>query len=288
MDEAVFLRLMQNFQHFIVGDVMTAIRFDDVPRHVAHGDAPVFRVVAAALAELGAGHTAGAGGSGVNAVVFFQPVGDMLDGNGLVLRLDRLFHRDDVHTDAGASGRHHGSDLFERQERHALKERRDLRMLVDLRLAHIKELRAARNELRQRPALFMVRVLSVEIFPVVLNKTDVRHLGEQLFQLILALAGNGGDLRGGFRLADLHLQRNVRHFVRNNTGESPVFRVVARNLADAVSNHRAELENFFSRLIRAGDREGILALVCRHSGLGLFVHAVSSTFYIFFVEFPTI
>ena len=207
----------------------------------------------------------------------------MLDGNGFVLGFDRLFHRDDVHADAGASGRHHRRDLFERQERHALKERRDLRVLVDLRLTHVDELRAARNELRQRPALLVVRVFPVQIFPVVLDKADVRHLGEQLFELFLAFAGERGDLRCRFRLAHLHLERDIRHFVRNNARESPILGIVARDLADAVGDHRAELEDLLSRLVRAGDRKGIFAFIHRHSGLGLLIHADSSTFYISFV-----
>ena len=283
MDKAVLLGLVQDLEHLVIGDVMAAVGLDDVARHIAHGDAPVLRIVAAALAELGAGHTAGAGRSGVNAVVLFQPVGDVLDGDGLVLGLDRLFHGDNMHADAGASGRHHRRDLLQREERHALKERRDLRMLVDLRLTHVDELRAARNELRQRPALLVVRVFPVQIFPVVLDKADVRHLGEQLFELFLAFAGERGDLRGRFRLAHLHLERDIRHFVRNNARESPILGIVARDLADAVGDHRAELEDLLSRLVRAGDRKGIFAFIHRHSGLGLLIHADSSTFYISFV-----
>ena len=79
------------------------------------------------------------------------------------------------------------------------------------------------------------------------------------------------------------IERDIRHFVRNNARESPILGIVARDLADAVGDHRAELEDLLSRLVRAGDRKGIFAFIHRHSGLSLLIHADSSTFYISFV-----
>ena len=169
-----------------------------------------------------------------------------------------------MHTDARAARRDHGGDLLQREHGHALEERRDLRMLVDLALTHIEEFRAARNEQRQHPALFVVWVLAVQIFPVVFNDAEPCHFGEELFQRLALHFRQLHQLLGGLWLANAHLERHIRHFVGHHTGKAPVFGVVRRGLeADAVGDHAAEPEDVLARLVRTRDLEIQLALVER-------------------------
>ena len=127
MDEAVILGRLQNVHGFFVGDVVALAGLAAVVGKVAHADAPAHVVVRAALAEHGAARAAGTLADADVPLIFFQPVGKMLDVERLVFHRNGLFDRNDVHTDAGASGRHHLGDARQRQIRHALEEVRRLR-----------------------------------------------------------------------------------------------------------------------------------------------------------------
>ena len=91
---------------------MGAAGFDGVVRHIADLDAPVVRIVAAAFAENGAAIAARADASGEVAFVFLEPVGDLLDLDGLVVHLDLLLDGDDVHADAVSSRHDHRCDVL--------------------------------------------------------------------------------------------------------------------------------------------------------------------------------
>ena len=197
--KAVVLGLLQNLHDLIVGHVMALVGLDEVVGHVAHADAPVVGVVAAALAHGGAGHTAAARTGGILAVVLFQPVRDVLNVGGPVLGLDGFFHRDDVHTDACAARGHHGGDVLQRQKRHPLKEGCHLGVVGDLLFAHVEELCAAGHEHRQDVLLFAAGIL-----PVVLQQTDDGHLLQKRLQLPGRLARGLDQLGQGHGLADLH------------------------------------------------------------------------------------
>ena len=277
MDIAVGLRLAENLQGLLLGDVAAPfVRLHHVVRHVAHGNAPVVGVVAAALAQLGPAHPAGAGGGGVLALVLVQPVGDMLDGDGLALHADGLLHRDDVHPDARPAGGHHGGDLLQRQEGHPLEEGGYLRMLLNLLHAHIEELRAAGDELGQDPALLVSGILPVQILPIVFQQANEAHVRQQLFQLSGFQAGELLELGKGLGLPDAHFQGHVRHLVGDQPGQAPVLRVVSGDAAqfggDPVGNHPAQLDDLLPGLVRAGDLEGEFALIQRHVGSGLLSH----------------
>ena len=169
-----------------------------------------------------------------------------------------------MHADACASRRHHGRDLFEREHRHALKERRDLGMLVDLAFAHVQKFRAAGDEQRQHPALFMLGVLAVQVLPVVLDDACPRHLREELFERLALHFGELHQLLGRLGLAHAHFERDVDHLVGHHAGKAPVLGVVRRSLeADAVRDHTAELEDVFARGVRAGNFETQFTLVER-------------------------
>ena len=178
---------------------MPLVGLDEVVGHIAHADAPVVGVVAAALAHGGAGHTAAARTGGILAVVLFQPVRDVLSVGGPVLGLDGFFHRDDVHTDACAARGHHGGDVLQRQKRHPLKEGCHLGVVGDLLFVHVEELCAAGHEHRQDVLLFAAGIL-----PVVLQQTDDGHLLQKRLQLPGRLARGFDQLGQGHGLADLH------------------------------------------------------------------------------------
>ena len=264
--EAVVLGPLQDAQHLVVVHIVALFGLHQIVRHVAHADAPVFRVVAAALAQLCPAHAAAAGAGGVLAVVLFQPVADVLDVHRLVLGLDGLLHRDDVHADARAPGGYHGGDVLQGQEGHPLKEGGHLRVLLDLVLLHVEELGAARHEHGQNVLLFMPLVL-----PVVFQKADVAHLIEQRFQLLGALAGGLHQLGQGHGLADLHLEGHVRHLVGHKARQTPVLRVVAGDPlqfgGDAVGDFPPQFQYLLPGLFVPGNLKGQLALVQGEMGL---------------------
>ena len=80
------------------------------------------------------------------AVIFIQPVGNVLDIHGFLFGRDCLFHGDDVHADAVASGRHQVGLAFQRKERHLIKAFRQFRIFLDLPQDHVGHLSDAGNE----------------------------------------------------------------------------------------------------------------------------------------------
>ena len=265
MDEAVVLGLLEDGHGLVIGDVLAPAGFHDIGGHVAHGDAPALRVVAAALVQILAAGPAGAHALGVLALVLVQPIGDLLQAHGLVLRFDGLFHGDHVHADAGASGRHHGGDLFQGQEGHPLEEGRHLGMLVHLAAAHIEKLRAAGDELGQNIALFVVGVLPVQILPVILDQAHPGHVVQQLLQGLPLQLGQLHQLPDGLGLADAHLQGHVRHFVADQVRQAPVFRIVALDALELgghpVGDHGHQLGDLGPGLLHHGDGKGQLLLL---------------------------
>ena len=149
MDKAVFLTLAEDFQCLFLGDITAALAgLYHLVGHVANGNTPAFGVVGAAFVEGQTGFTAGTGGCGILALILIQPVGDMLHRNGLVFGFDGFFHGDNVHTDTGASGRHHGGHLLQRKAAHTLKEATHFRVLLQDGIVHIGKLSTAGNEHR--------------------------------------------------------------------------------------------------------------------------------------------
>ena len=126
-----------------------------------------------------------------------------------------------MHADARTAGRHHGGDVLQRQEGHALEKSGDLRVLVDLLLLHIEELGAAGHEHGQHILLFPPLV-----FPVVFQQAHIAHFLQKGLQLLGRLTGDLHQLRQSHGLAHLHLQGHVRHLIGNDTRKAPVFRVL--------------------------------------------------------------
>ena len=130
MNEAVVLGFLQEFHDLFSCDVSSVlVGLHHVIRHVANSDTPVELVVAAVHIIGLSCAAAGAGGCGILAIILVQPVRDVLHAYRLVFHLNGLLHRNDVHTDAGTSGRNHLGDLLQRKSGHEIEEISKLGML---------------------------------------------------------------------------------------------------------------------------------------------------------------
>ena len=157
----VTLGSLENFQNFIVGEITPHASLDTVLRHIANADAVFSFNVAASLTACCLLLAACADADGIF-VIFVQPVRDVLDGNRLALVLDSLLDRNDMHTDACSSRRHHLRDTGQRQLCHQIKKCKQLRMLVRQLIIHDHELSGARDENRNIVHLFPVAVLAAD------------------------------------------------------------------------------------------------------------------------------
>ena len=172
----------------------------------------------------------------------------MLDGDGLVLVLDRLFNRDDMHADAVAAGRDQVRFALERQEGHFVECIRELGVFLDLPEHHVRHLGDAGDEELDIPLLLVLRIL-----PVVLHDAVHGGVGEQLLDPRLGLAGELCDLRGGLGLAQAHFQHDRRDLiVGTGAVENGVLRVVLGQtletelVGEAVGDHFAKIKQNLS------------------------------------------
>ena len=163
---------------------MAAVGLDHVVGHIAHGDAPIGRVVGAALSHHATARAAAAGASGILTFVFVEPMLDMLDRHRGARGIDGLLDRNDMHADAGTAGRHHRRGLGQRSLGRLLKELGIDRMLLELAHAHVEELGGTRHQHGQHPLLG-----ALGVFPVVLEQTRVAHVVEHFFDIGLGHAG---------------------------------------------------------------------------------------------------
>lgn len=211
MYKAVVLGALQDLHDFFARCRTGLVGLDGVGHHVADGDAHILFQMAAAFAADPAGTAAGAGADCTLAVVLIQPVRQMLQIDRFLFRWDRFFDRDDVHADAGTSGRHHGRDLFQRQAGHPLEHRRHFRVRRDRVQIHIHIFCAAGYEHGQHVLLVMIFV-----FPVVFNHTAQSQLFQQLFRACERFAALFGDFCCRDRYALVHDDGDFRHFIRHD------------------------------------------------------------------------
>ena len=247
MDIALVLGALEYLHDLLIGRLVTVLAgLDGVLCAVADGDAPEVGEVAAAFTAHGLRAAAGANADCV-CIVFLQPVGEMLNTDGLGVGRYRLFDGDDVHTDTGAAERNHGSDLFKGETRHALKEVAHLGVLVDKVLAHVKKFCSAGNEEREKILLYVLGIL-----PVIFEKTDAAHflqLGLKRFRV--AAACRFGDLLKSHGDALFHAQCYIDHLIVENVYKTPVFGTVfselfkAELIGDAVGHFFTELKELF-------------------------------------------
>ena len=244
--KAVVLGLAQNVVDLLARHIVAAVGLDHVVGHIAHGDAPVGGVVGAALAHHATARAAAAGAGGIFTLVFVEPMLDMLNRHRGARGINGLLDRNDMHADAGASGRHHRRGLGQRPLGRLLKELGIDRMLLELTHTHIEELGGTRYQHGQHPLLD-----ALGIFPVVLEQTRVAHVVEHLLDLGLGHAGELGHLGQRIGTAHLHLAEHFGLLVGCGLGKRPV--LVAQQLVamqQAVGAVLAQFDDGLARMLR--------------------------------------
>ena len=244
--KAVILGLAQDVVDLVARHIMAAVSLDHVVGHIAHGDTPIGRVVGTALAHHATARAAAAGAGGILALVFVEPVLDMLNGHRGARGVNGLLDRNDVHADTGASGRHHRRGLGQRALGRLLKELGVDRVLLELAHAHVEELGGTRHQHGQHPLLG-----ALGVFPVVLEQTRVAHVVEHLLDISFGHAGELDHLGQRIGTAHLHLAEHFGLLVGCGLGKRPV--LVAQQLIamqQTVGAVLAQLDDGLARMIR--------------------------------------
>ena len=172
-------------------------------------------------------------------LVLLEPVGDVLQVDGHVFRLDGLLHGDHVHADAVAAGWDHVGDGGQRLEGHALKHVGHGWVLVDTVDGGVEELGRARHEIGDAPALDarLVRraVVVVAVGVVVLQDARHAHALQEVLQVLLTHTRlELLDLLEGVEVAELHLVGQLHHVVSQDLAQAPVLGVGGFDAADLV------------------------------------------------------
>ena len=244
--KAVVLGLAQDVVDLLARHIVAAVGLDHVVGHIAHGNAPVGGVVGAALAHHATARAAAAGAGGVLTVVFVEPMLDMFNRHRGARGVDGLLDGNDVHADAGASGRHHRRGAGQRPLGRLLKELGIDRMLLELAHAHVEELGGTRHQHGQYPLLG-----ALGVFPVVLEQTRVAHVVEHLLDIGLGHAGELDHLGQRIGTTHLHLAEHFGLLVGCGLGKRPV--LVAQQLVamqQAVGAMLAQFDDGLARMLR--------------------------------------
>ena len=241
--KAVVLGLAQDVVDLVAGHVMATIGLDHVVGHIAHGDAPIGRVVGAALTHHATARAAAAGAGGILTLVFVEPMLNMLDRHRRARGIDSLLDRNDMHADAGTTGRHHRRGLGQRSLGRLLKELGIDRVLLELAHAHVEELGGTRHQHGQHPLLG-----ALGVFPVVLEQTRVAHVVEHLLDIGFGHAGELDHLGQRIGTAHLHLAEHFGLLVGCGLGKRPV--LVAQQLVAVQQTVGAVLAQFDDGLAR--------------------------------------
>ena len=244
--KAVVFGLAQDVVDLLARHIVAAVGLDHVVGHIAHGDAPVGRVVGAALAHHTTARAAAAGAGGILTLVFVEPVLDMLDRHRGARGVDSLLDRNDMHANTGTTGRHHRRGPGQRALGRLLKELGIDRMLLELAHAHVEELGRTRHQHGQHPLLG-----TLGVFPVVLEQARVAHVVEHFFDLGLGHAGDLDHLGQRVGTAHLHLAEHLGLLVGRGLGKRPV--LVAQQLVamqQAVGAVLAQLDDGLARMLR--------------------------------------
>ena len=212
-------RFLVGIQHLLIAGGSGLAGLHQVLGVVAHQDAAVVLDLAAALILGDHGHAALAGGQSKAIFVFIQPVGDVLNVQGLALVGDGLFHRDHMEAQPRAAGRHHVGDGGQRQVGHLIGELTHLRVRGLQLLVEHQVLRAAYHEYRHHILLVVILIMPVVFHNAGLGQLvqQTLHFGFVPFQLFC-------QLRRGVGLAHLHFQHQLGHLVGENGVQHPVFR----------------------------------------------------------------
>ena len=181
MDITLALGALQDLLHLFAGDVFGVLAgSDEKLRYIAYADAHVALDIAYAFAADALSFAASAYHC-TERVIFVEPVGEVLHADGGGRSVDGLFHRNDVHADPRASGRHELSSQFQRLLGSEVEHGRHFRMQVRERLV-LDHIFAGTND------PFGHTVLDVMIFvvPVLLQNTDPQQVVDDLLRFLLA------------------------------------------------------------------------------------------------------
>ena len=244
--KAVVLGLAQDVVDLLARHIVAAVGLDHIVGHIAHGNAPIGRVVGAALSHHATARAAAAGAGGILTLVFVEPMLDMLNRHRGARGVNGLLDRNDVHADTGASGRHHRRGAGQRSLGRLLKELGIDRVLLELAHAHVEELGGTRHQHGQHPLLG-----ALGVFPVVLEQTRVAHVVEHLLDIGFGHAGELDHLGQRIGAAHLHLAEHFGLLVGCGLGKRPV--LVAQQLVamqQTVSAVLAQLDDCLARMLR--------------------------------------
>ena len=162
----------------------------------------------------------------------------MLQINGIVFHFDGFFHRNNMHADTGASGRHHLRKAVQWDKCHTLEKACQCRMFPDTLVAlrslfHIKELRGTRHKHRQTITSVTwsvcLAVVVIVVAVIIFQQTDIAHFINQLLKIFSALRRNTvllPQLLYFIMMTQFHFKRNVRHLICNNLRKPPIFRIL--------------------------------------------------------------
>ena len=113
--------------------------------------------------------------------------------NGLILHRDGFLNRYDMHSDTGATRRHHSCNMFKREEGHPFEKHGELRMTVHHFFVHIGVFCRTRNE--ERNPIFTIlpfigrarnrAVLCVFVAVVILEYSKVGEFVEKLVKFFV-------------------------------------------------------------------------------------------------------
>ena len=219
MHIAAVLGPLQYVQYLLIAGGSGLAGLHKILGIVAHQNAAVVLDLAAALILGDHGHAALAGGQGKAVLVLVQPVGDMLDVQGLTLLGDGLFHRDHVEAQPRAAGRHHVGDGGQGQIGHLIGELTHLGMGGLQLLVEHQVLRAAHHEHGDHILLVMILIV-----PVVFHNAGLGQLVQQALHFGFVPSQLLCQLRRGVGLAHLHFQHQLGHLVGENGVQHPIFR----------------------------------------------------------------
>ncbi len=193
MDKSVILCLAEDLHSLLVCNIMAFACLPAVIGKITDAYTPVHLIIRASILKDPTAHTAGTLSHADMPFILLQPVRNMLQVERPRLHLNRLFHRNYMHTDPGASRRHHMGNPIQRDKGHALKKACQRRMFLQAYISlrgffHIKQFRRTRHEHRQ--AVSAVRrsrnrtVMVIVIAIVILQKPNVAHLIQKLLELL--------------------------------------------------------------------------------------------------------
>ena len=248
VDIAIVLGTLADLQNFLACDVAAFSGLNQIIGEIAKTDAAVVLNLAGALAKQTARVAAGAVADREVAVIFVEPVGNMLDRGGFVFRWDRFFHGDDVHTNAVAAGRDQMCLAFERKEGHLVEAVSQLGIFFNLPENHVCHLGNAGDKQLDIPLLFMIGVLIV-----ILDNAVIGGISQKFNNSVFRLAGKLCDLSGGLGLAQTHFEHDLRNLIAGTGSvKNDVFRVCfgqsfnAEFIRETVRDHFAEIKENLS------------------------------------------